>query len=108
MVEGCAEARACSRPAPFTARALRAVKHAERVRGAPFDLLACWRHDLHFSAPLRWESLPRAQLWFLAMCCDFDPSGVSDRSWTAAAYSTLKAECHDDKGSFSDTCRVRQ
>ena len=61
------------------ARALRAVRRAERDRGAPFDLIACWRHDLHFSAPLRWAALPRAQLWFTAQCCDFDPAGSIDR-----------------------------
>ena len=90
------------------ARALRAVKHAERTRGAPFDLLACWRHDLHFSGPMRWEALPRAQLWFVAQCCDsFDPPSVTEWSWAKPAYAALKSECHDDHGSLSDVCGVR-
>jgi len=87
-------------------RALKAVRLAERTRGQPFDLIACWRHDLHFSGSLRWKELPRAQLWFPSMCCAPDLKGLKDRSWVTPSNQRRKAACHSEGGTYSDYCRA--
>lgn len=94
-------------------RVLLAIERHEQLQrgGQPFDLVACWRHDLFFGAPLRWGSLPRAQLWFLAHCCMVDARGITDFAFAEAAHKTLEAQCGRDGNAFagsffSDLCRA--
>ena len=95
-------------------RVLLAIEQHERLQrgGLPFDLVACWRHDLFFGAPLRWGALPRAQLWFFAQCCMVEAQGISDFAFAKSAHDTLEAQCGHDGNAFagdflSDLCRVR-
>ena len=95
----------------FVLQVLLAIQQHEQRSGRPFDLVACWRHDLFFGAPLHWATLPRAQLWFLAQCCASDAIGLSDFAFAKPAHETLAAECGADGNAFaddhfSDLCRA--
>ncbi|KAL1530778.1 hypothetical protein AB1Y20_001676 [Prymnesium parvum] len=88
-------------------RALAAKRAHEAARRARFDLVLLLRHDLLFFAPLRFDALPRAQLWLPSSCCSFAPEAAeAAESQLGAIYPVVRRACFGRKGRVLEMCRT--